>query len=104
MMLWLFDLLALNGRDLRQHPLHKCQARLRALVHDLDCSAVLASEPFTDGEALMRSAEKYGLEGVVSKLRNSLYQSGPCKDWCKVKTAAWREANRERWRLFGEQR
>jgi bifunctional non-homologous end joining protein LigD len=104
MMLWLFDLLMLNGRDLREQPLHKRQARLHGLVHDLDCPAVLASESFDDGEALMRSAEKYGLEGVVSKRRESLYRSGPCKDWLKVKTAAWREANKERWRLFGEER
>jgi len=25
---------------------------------------------------------------------------GECRDWRKVKTVAWREANRERWRLF----
>ncbi len=70
MTLWLFDLLALNGRDLREQPLHKRQARLRALVHDLDCPAVLASESFDDGEALMRATERYGLEGVVSKRRD----------------------------------
>jgi hypothetical protein len=28
----------------------------------------------------------------------------PCRDWLKVKTQAWREANRERWRLFEERR
>ena len=32
-----------------------------------------------------------------------LYRSGECRDWRKVKTQAWREANRERWRLFREQ-
>jgi len=65
---------------------------------------VLASESFDDGEALMRAVEMRGLEGVVSKRRDSPYRSGPCRDWRKVKTAAWREANRERWRLFGEER
>jgi bifunctional non-homologous end joining protein LigD len=104
MMLWLFDLLVLNARDLRELQLHKRQARLRALVRDLDCPAVLASESFDDGEALMRSAEKYGPEGVVSKRRESLHRSGPCKDWRKIKTTAWREANKERRRLFGEGR
>jgi len=103
MMLWLFDLLALNGRDLRERPLHKRQVRLRALVRDLDCPAVLASESFDDGEALMRAVEKHGLEGVVSKRRDSPYRSGPIRDWRKIKTAAWREANRERWKLFGEE-
>ena len=65
---------------------------------------MLASESFDDGEALMRAVEMRGLEGVVSKRRDSPYRSGPCRDWRKVKTAAWREANRERWRLFGEER
>jgi ATP-dependent DNA ligase len=39
-------------------------------------------------------------EGVVSKRRDAPYRSGDCRDWRKVKTAAWREVNRGRWRLF----
>jgi len=39
-------------------------------------------------------------EGVVSKRRDAPYRCGECGDWRKVKTIAWREANRERWRLF----
>jgi bifunctional non-homologous end joining protein LigD len=104
MMLWLFDLLALNGRDLREQPLYKRQTRLRALVRDLDCPAVLASESFDDGAALMRAAEEHGLEGMVSKRRDSPYRSSPCRDWRKAKTSAWCEANKERWKLFGEER
>jgi len=45
-------------------------------------------------------AEQRDLEGVVSKRRDAPYRSGLCRDWRKVKTAAWREDNRERWRLF----
>jgi ATP-dependent DNA ligase len=40
----------------------------------------------------------------VCKRRDSPYRSGPCRDWRKVKTTARREANQERWRLFGEWR
>jgi len=58
------------------------------------------SEPFEDGLALLWVAEQRGLEGVVSKRRDALYRSGECRDWRKFKTAAWRGANRERWRLF----
>jgi len=65
-----------------------------------DCPAVSLSEPFEDGLALLRVVEKRDLEAVVSKRRRSPYQSGECRDWRKVKTPAWREANRERWRLF----
>jgi len=43
---------------------------------------------------------QHRLEGVVSKRRDAPYQSGECRDWQKIKTQAWRDANRERWRLF----
>jgi ATP-dependent DNA ligase len=42
------------------------------------------------------------LEGVVSKRRGTAYSSGDCRDWVKVKTAAWREAKKKRGKLFGE--
>jgi ATP-dependent DNA ligase len=40
-------------------------------------------------------AEQRGLEGVVSKRRDAPYRSGECRDWRKIKTAAWRVANRD---------
>src|SRR5262245_37643393 len=52
---------------------------------------LLHSEAFNDGEALLRVAEKHGLEGVVSKRRDAPYRSGACRGWRKVKTIAWRE-------------
>ena len=97
------DLLAFNGRDLRLQPLMKRQACLQAILERFGSPAISLSEPFEDGLALLRIAEQRGLEGVVSKRRYAPYRSGDCRDWRKVKTAAWREANRERWRLF-EQR
>jgi ATP-dependent DNA ligase len=57
-------------------------------------------EAFDDGQALLDVAERRGLEGVVSKRRTAPYQSGESHYWRKVITMAWREANRERWRLF----
>jgi bifunctional non-homologous end joining protein LigD len=102
--MWAFDLLALNGRDWRPYGLEKRQARLQALLERFDCPAVLPSKAFDDGEALLRVAEKHKLEGVVSKRRGSAYRSGNCRDWVKVKTSTWREANRERWRLFEDKR
>jgi len=98
--LWAFDLLALNGQDWRRQPLVKRQDRLQVLLARFGCPAVSLSEAFEDGLALLRAAEARGLEGIVSKRRDAPYRSGDCRDWRKVKTAAWREANRERWRLF----
>jgi bifunctional non-homologous end joining protein LigD len=64
------------------------------------CPAVSLSEHFEDGMALLRVVEARGLEGIVSKRCDAPYRSGDCRDWWKIKTAAWRETNRERWRLF----
>ena len=57
-------------------------------------------EAFDDGPKLLATAERMRLEGIVSKRRTAPYRSGECRDWRKVKTIAWREANRERWRMF----
>jgi hypothetical protein len=46
------------------------------------------------------TATNHSNMGVVSKRCVAPYRSGDCRDWRKVKTAAWREANKERWRLF----
>ena len=40
------------------------------------------------------------LEGIVSKKRTAPYLAGVRCGWIKVKTRAWREANRERYKLF----
>jgi ATP-dependent DNA ligase len=53
-------------------------------------------EAFVDGEQLLEVAARHRLEGVVSKRKASAYRSGPSRDWRKIKTAGWREANRER--------
>jgi bifunctional non-homologous end joining protein LigD len=98
--LWAFDLLSFNGCDLRPQPLVRRQACLQALLERFGCAAISLSETFEDGMALLRVAEQRGLEGLVSKRRDAPYRSGECPDWRKVKTTVWREANRERWRLF----
>jgi bifunctional non-homologous end joining protein LigD len=98
--LWVFDLLVFNGRDLRPQPLVRRQARLQVLLERFGCPTVRTFETFEDGLALLCAAEERRLEGVVSKRRDAPYRSGDCRDWRKIKTTAWREANRERWRLF----
>ena len=60
------------------------------------------SENFRDPIALLKAAETHGLEGIVSKLREDRYRSGPNRGWIKVKTAAWREANKDRFEKMGK--
>ena len=57
------------------------------------------SEGFADADKLLAECERLGLEGIVSKRGDQPYRAGRC-DWVKVKTKAWREANRDRRELF----
>ena len=95
-----FDILHKDGTDMCSWPLTQRKQILANLVETskVGCLHLVAS--FPDGAKLLASAERLGLEGVVSKRRSAPYRSGECRNWRKVKTAAWREANRERWRLF----
>jgi bifunctional non-homologous end joining protein LigD len=83
-----FDLLYLNGHDLRKLPLHTRKAELK---HIIDGTPVQFSESFEiDGQEMYQHACKLGLEGVVSKVRDSAYASGRGNSWVK-KTCQRRE-------------
>ena len=83
-----FDLLYLNGYDLRKLPLIERKAHLKKIVDGTDLQF---SESFeVDGPDMFSHACKVGLEGVVSKVRDSRYSSGRGNDWVK-KTCAQRE-------------
>jgi bifunctional non-homologous end joining protein LigD len=83
-----FDLLYLNGYDLRKLPLIERKALLKKTVHKTD---IQFSESFEiDGREMFKHACKTGLEGVVSKVRDSVYPIGRSNNWVK-KTCAQRE-------------
>ena len=83
-----FDLLYLNGYDLRKLPLVERKTLLKKLIAK---TAVQFSESFeVDGPEMFKHACGVGLEGVVSKVRDSCYSSGRGNDWVK-KTCAQRE-------------
>ena len=95
-----FNLLHLDGGDLRPLPLIERRRRLKRLLRRAKVPCLHLVKAFDDGQELLEGAEHHGLEGVVSKRRDAPYRSGECRNWRKVKTTTWREANRERWRLF----
>jgi len=99
-----FDLLHLNGQDLRSQPLIERRRLLERLLRRAKVPCLHLVDAFDDGQKLLEATEQHGLEGVVSNRRDAPYQSGECRDWLKVKTQAWRDANRERWRLFEKAR
>jgi ATP-dependent DNA ligase len=90
---WTFDLSELNGRDLHELPREKLKHSLQKLLNRYPDSRLRYSESFDDGEKLPARAEALGLEGIVSKRRDRPYRSVR-RDWVKVKSAAWRDANK----------
>jgi bifunctional non-homologous end joining protein LigD len=98
--LWGFDLMQLNGTDLRIVALDDRKRRLGHLIERSAIGRLLLSEASTDGERLFAECAKRGLEGVVAKHGGSVYRSERSTSWVKVKCPAWREANRDRHELF----
>jgi bifunctional non-homologous end joining protein LigD len=77
-----FDLLYLNGNDLRRLPLIERKVQLKKLVAD---TGVQFSDSFEiGGQEMYRHACNVGLEGVVSKVRDSAYVSGRGRTWVKT--------------------
>jgi bifunctional non-homologous end joining protein LigD len=80
-----FDLLELDGKDLRPQPIEK---RKELLAEILGCSELdlVFNECFEeDGAIVYREACKLGCEGIVSKRLGSHYRSGRSPHWIKVK-------------------
>jgi bifunctional non-homologous end joining protein LigD len=97
---WCFDLLEIAAQDIRSLPLVERREKLRDVLIHIDDDTLRFSEEFTDPVKLLAAADRMGLEGVVSKRRNSAYISGTRSGWVKVKSATWRAANKNRWEMF----
>nr|CUT16322.1 ATPdependent DNA ligase EC 6511 clustered with Ku protein LigD CDS [Bradyrhizobium sp.] len=83
-----FDLLYLNGRDIRKLPLFQRKAELKKIIAGTDVQFSASFE--IDGNEMFAHACKIGLEGVISKVRDSVYPVGRSNNWVK-KTCAQRE-------------
>lgn len=93
-----FDMLYLDGVDLRATPLIERKRLLEVL---LDNTRGMQRVKYVahieaDGATVLDHACALGLEGIVSKLADSAYKSGNRREWSKTKCAAWKEANRNR--------
>jgi bifunctional non-homologous end joining protein LigD len=98
--LWCFDLLYLDGVRLMPIPLTDRKAILSEVIAKADDEHLQFSGEFADPLKLLAAGERTGLEGVVSKRRDSAYRSGRTRDWLKIKTATWRATHRSRWEMF----
>ena len=83
--LYAFDLLELNGEDLRPVPLEQRKARLRKVLIRRKVGIVYNEHLDGDGTRIFQHACRLGLEGVVSKRRDLPYRSGRAKSWLKIK-------------------
>jgi ATP-dependent DNA ligase len=81
-----FDVLALDGEDLRELPLSMRKANLERLLRGrTDGIFVNPFEQGAIGPDLFRAACDMGLEGLVSKRRDQPYRGGRSPHWIKVK-------------------
>jgi bifunctional non-homologous end joining protein LigD len=84
--LYAFDILAMDGDDLRKLPLSMRKTNLARLLARRPDGIFVA--PFEQGEIgpdLFRKACEFGLEGLVSKRQDSVYRAGRSPNWIKVK-------------------
>ncbi|KXG87464.1 DNA ligase D [Agrobacterium bohemicum] len=88
-----FDLLFAGDEDLRELPLTERKSRLETLMSDTGEDARLRFvEHFeTGGDAVLKSACRLSLEGIVSKEADAPYVSGRTKTWAKSKCRAGHE-------------
>jgi len=79
-----FDLLHLNGHDLRDMPLEDRREILAAMIPEGRRIQFSQSLP-GDASAIFHLVDQAGLEGMVSKRRDSVYRSGQSTSWLKAK-------------------
>jgi bifunctional non-homologous end joining protein LigD len=102
---YVFDLLFADGMDIRRLPLGERKERLRKLLEarpKSKTSLIRYVEHFeTGGDAILQSACKLSLEGIVSKKLSAPYQSGRSENWTKAKCRAGHEVVIGGWKTTG---
>jgi bifunctional non-homologous end joining protein LigD len=87
--LWAFDVLFLDGEDLRPRPLRERRAILEGLPFG---GALRLTEVWKDdSERRYREACASGWEGLIAKVADSPYAGGRSRDWLKLKCLAEQE-------------
>ena len=84
--LFLFDLLYINGTDIREEPLRTRRDLLRALMNEANTDLLRFSDDFAqDPASLVAATRKMKLEGIIGKRADAPYRSGRSTDWIKLK-------------------
>ena len=85
MVFCVFDLLEIDGEDLRKKPLLARKERLRRLLRRPPAGIKLSEHVAGDGDKVLAQACKMGLEGIVSKRADAPYVSARTLTWLKIK-------------------
>src|SRR5262249_12905488 len=104
--LFAFDLIEINGGDMRGSPLEERKDLLSKTISRAEQGILLNEHTEEEGAIVFEHACKLGLEGIVSKRKGSRYVSGRSGSWIKCKNpaspAVRREADedssKDRWR------
>jgi bifunctional non-homologous end joining protein LigD len=83
--MWGFDIIELNGDDLRRDPLAVRKATLANVLARAAPGIRFNEHLEEDGPIVFKHACKLGLEGIVSKRKDSGYRSGRSPHWIKSK-------------------
>ncbi|MBP1294305.1 ATP-dependent DNA ligase [Bradyrhizobium elkanii] len=89
MLFYAFDLMHLDGHDLRKVPLRERKRLLQELIERTGLGPpIIYSEHMDDGATMFAGAERLNWEGIVSKRADAPYRSGERSDsWQKIKTS-----------------
>jgi bifunctional non-homologous end joining protein LigD len=93
--MWAFDLIELDGDDLRRDPLDVRKATLANVLARAAPGLRLNEHIEEDGPVVLHHACKLGLEGIVSKRKDSRYSSGRSPHWLKSKNPSAPAVRRE---------
>ena len=80
---YVFDVLEQDGEPLVDLPLTERRRRLKKLLGR--SKSLVVTDTFDDGDALLEAAAQQGLEGVMAKRDDSLYEQRRSRQWLKVK-------------------
>jgi bifunctional non-homologous end joining protein LigD len=90
---YVFDLLWLEGMDMTTLPLTERREALKELI-PVNSELIIYSADFdTTGTTFFKQAQKIGLEGIMAKKKDSIYEPGKrTRNWLKIKTERTQEA------------
>jgi bifunctional non-homologous end joining protein LigD len=94
-MLCAFDLIELDGKDMRKQPIEECKHALSNLPYRERDGIVFNTHYDGGGSIVFGQACVLGCEGIVSKRRGSPYRSGRTDHWLKIKNPAAPAVKRE---------